>query len=361
MLDGRSGAATTVRLRLTTAGVRIARPRARTVLWIWAQVELAGGEFGGGVVRLERRGPLAASVTVADPAFLDAVRHAAPGFVPGWAGAGRRGRRIRLVAGAALGAAAVIFAVARWGVPAVAAGVAARVPPAWEARLGDSVLTAFAPAESRWIDPRVDMGLRRVLGRLTVALGPSPYAFRIVVVDWRMINAFALPGGTLVITRGLLAKAGSPEEVAGVLAHEIQHVVRRHATRSIIERGMMGLIWTVFTGDATATVAYAAQVMTEMSYSRALEREADAGALPLLLAAGIHPAGLIRFFERIKQIEGKTPKLLRYLSSHPLTADRLAGMRAAVPHGGWTAQPLLPAGEWDGIRKLSGTASKKTR
>lgn len=361
LLDGRRGAAVGVRVTVGADGLRFRRGRSRPVRWTWDQLRLVEGEYGGPSVRLERSGPLAPSVTVSAPEFLDAIRSVAPGFVPGWAGAGRMGRRIRRVLAAAAGAALLVFAAIQWVVPAVAVGLAAGVPVAMEARLGESVLAAFVPAESRWIEPPVDRALRGMLRRLTDGLGPTPYAFRIVVADWKMVNAFALPGGILVVTRGLIARAESPEEVAGVLAHEIQHVVRRHTTRTILERSMIGLIWTILTGDATTTAAYLARVMTELSYSRALETEADAGAVPLLRAAGVDPAGLARFFGRIRKLEGKSPGWLRYLSSHPMTDDRIDRLQGDPPPTGWVAELLVPRGEWDGIRALSARSSRKTR
>src|SRR5438046_2895507 len=135
-----------------------------------------------------------------------------------------------------------------------------------------------------------------------------PYPLRVYVVDMPTVNAFAAPGGSVVIFRGLLQRTDSPEQLAGVLAHEFQHVLQRHSTRAIIQHTSSGLLIAALTGDVTGPLAYgleAARVLGHLRYSREAETEAGAEGLTMLLAARVDPAGMITFFEPRKDAAGQ--------------------------------------------------------
>jgi predicted Zn-dependent protease len=108
------------------------------------------------------------------------------------------------------------------------------------------------------------------------------------------------------------------------------------------------------TGDVTGPLAYglqAARVLGELRYSRGAEEEADREGLRMLLAARVDPAGLIAFFETVRKEEGSRPEALSYLSSHPMSADRIARLTAmAAAHRG-TAEPVLPDTDWPALVK----------
>ena len=110
-----------------------------------------------------------------------------------------------------------------------------------------------------------------------------------------------------MLFRGLIEQAGNPEEVAGVLAHEIQHVAQRHATRALVRQASTGLLLAAMTGDASGVFVYgveAARTLGTLRYSRQAEEEADLEGLRLLVAAGIEPAGMVTFFESLRRKEG---------------------------------------------------------
>jgi len=185
--------------------------------------------------------------------------------------------------------------------------------------------------------------------RLTVPGPPSPYTFRVYVVNRPLVNALAVPGGYVVIFRGLLERTGTPEELAGVLAHELQHVLHRHATRAVIQDVSTGLLLMALTGDVTGPLAYGlqtARTLGDLRYSRRAEAEADTEGMRMMLAARVDPAGMITFFERIQKEEGPAPRALTYLSTHPLTADRLERLKAMAAAWKGTPEPLLPGDRW---------------
>jgi predicted Zn-dependent protease len=181
-----------------------------------------------------------------------------------------------------------------------------------------------------------------------VAAAPrSPYDFSLAVVRDSSVNAFAAPGGFIVVTSGLLRAVRTPEELAGVLAHEIQHVTRRHSTRAIIrEMPLRFMLSAVFGGSGLESAASVAGSLGALSYRRADEVEADVGGLKLLQAAQIDPAGMIAFLRTLETRHRSTPRLVSYLSSHPRTADRVAALEARAEQGRYTSEPLLDSASW---------------
>ena len=110
------------------------------------------------------------------------------------------------------------------------------------------------------------------------------------------INAFAAPGGQVVILRGLLEKTASPEQLAGVLAHELQHVYQRHTTRAILEQTATTFLLSAISGDLSGGLAWGlegARTLGSLHYSRTHEREADIEGLRMMQAARLDPAAMI--------------------------------------------------------------------
>ena len=180
------------------------------------------------------------------------------------------------------------------------------------------------------------------------------------VSDEPIVNAFALPGGNIVVFRGLLEETARPEELAGVLAHEMQHVLKRHTTHRLIQESSTGLLISALSGDFTGSMAFgvkSAGTLALMQYDREEEAEADREGMKMILAAGIDPQGMIDFFVKLKD-KGKMPRFLKYVSNHPATEDRIAKLREMV-----AAQPLpkteklLPETDWPQLVKGLGSAT----
>ncbi|MEH7828934.1 M48 family metallopeptidase [Gemmobacter denitrificans] len=171
------------------------------------------------------------------------------------------------------------------------------------------------------------------------------------VWDHSMINAFAAPGGQVVLLRGFLEAADSPDEVAAVLAHEIGHVEAgdplREAFRTAGSAGILSLVFGDLTGGAAA--ALVADSVLSSTYSRSAEEQADVFALAMLRAAAISPKGFAEFFERVSRLEGAG--LPEFMSSHPETATRRARATEAQPYD---ANPALDAGDWAALRAICG-------
>ncbi len=314
---------------VTSGGLHVeTRDGAEHATWSFDVLRPAGRAVRGEPVRLER-GPGASEVIVApDPALLSELRRASPSFA-----AHAPAPRAGFTAGFALSALAVVIAAAVaayvWGIPALASLAARQVPVAWERELGDAALASLAPPGARIDDPIITAPVNAIVDRLHAASGASD-PFRVVVVDRPEVNALAAPGGVIVVFRGLLEFSGGPDEVAGVLAHEIQHVLKRHVLRGLLQRASLAVVLAVLAGDAGGTLAtQLAQGLGDLSYSRGIEEEADATGYALMRAAAIDPAAMPEFFERLgKKRSGSAG--LEFLSTHPATEARAKKLRARI-------------------------------
>jgi predicted Zn-dependent protease len=354
-LDGRSAARQRATIRLTPTGLHIATEDGPALWWAFNEIRQTQGFYAGEEVRLERGGDLPAALLIADASFLTALHRLAGGRAPHLHDpAGRRRRGVMTVA-AAVGALALILVLYLWGVPALATFAAARVPVAWEERLGQTVADQLAPPEKRCGDPRLQARIDAIVDRLLAPLPARVYTVRVVVADDRTINALAAPGGYVVIFRGLLARTRSPEELAGVLAHELQHVLRRHATRAMLQQASMAVLVSALSGDPSGALSFGldgARALATLEYSRQLEEEADAEGMRMLLAAGIDPAGMLSFFESLAREGGHLPQVLKYLSTHPSPEDRLARLRVLAHQAAPRPTPLFPDYDWRGIVRI---------
>jgi predicted Zn-dependent protease len=169
--------------------------------------------------------------------------------------------------------------------------------------------------------------VRDVVAPLLAVLGPTPFEFQLMVATSEDVNAFALPGGFIVVNRGLLAAAESGEEVAAVLAHELSHVTLRHSTKRLA--GSLGasaaLAFVLGMVDLGAP-AYTLAHLSGLGYERDQEREADEAGLTLLMRAGISPIGMATFFERSSS-SLRPPEIV---STHPDPGNRAERARGAA-------------------------------
>ena len=210
-----------------------------------------------------------------------------------------------------------------------------RIPVETEVKLGRQ---AFAQQKASLSiqDDHPALPMLRELGRKLTEGSPYPYEFHITRDD--SINAFAMPGGFVVFHTGLLKRADSAEEVAGVLAHEVQHVERRHGLRGLVHAAGWKVILSLVIGETGASIAGTwAENLGALSFSRSQESEADDLGARRLMAMQIDPRGMATFFRRLAAEGGSVPTLL---SSHPSSEDRWKAVEALVPSG--VTYPALP-------------------
>ena len=158
-----------------------------------------------------------------------------------------------------------------------------------------------------------------------------------------------------MIFRGLLDRTDSAEELAGVLAHEIQHVLHRDATRAILRQTSTGILLAALLGDVSGVVAFgveSARALGDLRHSREAEREADREGMRMLHAAAVDPGGMLAFFRGMQKLEGATPAAARYLSTHPPAGDRLLALTALAARPARPSVKLLAGYDWEEIKKI---------
>lgn len=259
---------------------------------------------------------------IASDAHIAPLRGAAPDrFAAGQRAQTRASRRFVLGI-TALAAIPVLFIGGLFlSVGPLSDRVVDHIPPSVEAQIGEAVLE-----QTRAAGPLIESGpafdALQTIGRRLSRPGET---YRLFLARRPEVNAFAAPGGIVVVHSALMAQADSAEEVAGVLAHEIAHVELRHSLRQMVRSAGLTVILTALSGDYTTVSRWAGRLGT-LKYSRDAEREADARALQRLADAHISPAGLVRFFETLAKDErGAMPTLL---STHPAVDERLRSLKA---------------------------------
>ena len=195
--------------------------------------------------------------------------------------------------------------------------------------------------------------LEKMGGRLTAHI-ELPYPLKLKVIRHPMINAFAAPGGHVVIVSGLLDKAYSAEEVAGVLAHEIGHVYNRDPLRITMRTAGSAGILSMILGDFAggALVLAISQQLMQASFSREAEAAADVFAFEALEQSGLPTEGIARFFEKLRDRYGDSEGAMEYLASHPNLASRALAARAAETRTRGDFEPVLTDAEWDALKAI---------
>lgn len=240
----------------------------------------------------------------------------------------------------------LVGALYLWGVPWLGRAAVAATPARVDRLIGESALQAL---DGQWLRPSAlpaeqQQRLGAAFERAVSALPPGSVAEHRVVFRSGRIgpNAFALPGGTLVMTDALVERVQGDEAViVGVLGHELGHVQHRHGLRLLVQAGAIAALSSVVLGDFSTLLAGVPVLLGQASYSRDAEREADAHAVTVLKAAGISPAVMAGFFEKIAPrasqdgpAQGQSPRaspgLGIAIASHPADEERIRFFRDAA-------------------------------
>ncbi len=251
----------------------------------------------------------------------------------------------------------LLFALFAWqiGIPWAARGTVALLPDSADQLVGQVALQAF---EGRWLQPsqipherqqRLRAALRAAVEQRYAPAERQPVDVRFFkAVDVLGPNAFALPGGCIVVTDALVNLLSDREEVLlGVLGHEYGHLRHRHGMRTLVQSTLISALTSVALGDFSTLLAGAPALLAEMAYSRDFEREADAEAVVILRTAGQSPEAMVQLFERLhdwrptgaakhanadddRDADDVRDQLPIALASHPMDAERMAFFRSAA-------------------------------
>lgn len=340
---GRAGG----RLHLTEVALRFVSS-AGTVEFPWPGLQLRAGGHDGRQLFIEHAARPGLTVTTAAAPLLGdprvggrvelrsqvaAARRAAHSWGIGW---------IILLILALACVAALVWVIAqkdRW-----VRLVAERVPITFEIELGRRALEPQKAKLDNSTHPAHAARLKAVAARLLPAVATSGYAFEFHVLQDTNVNAFALPGGQVVVHTGLLDAIKNSDELAGVLAHELAHVTHRHGLRRLIESAGLALLVQSLFGNTSGLEGFlieGSRLLLEQKYSRDFEREADAAGWAYLIDSNIDPRGMIEFFKTLKKVEeahGSGAAGLSFLGTHPATDERMRAL----------------ADRWEGLERKTG-------
>ena len=241
-----------------------------------------------------------------------------------------------LVFGIALATVLLTFLIAAF----LDVGVRA-LPTSWEARIFSEL----------WSDLEIDdderlESVEALLARLTRHWPENPYDLRLFVIESEDPNAFALPGGAIGVTQGLLDSVESENELAFVLAHELGHFDGRHHMRAISRSLVISTVLGAVTGGASGTLLTQwTSEITQLGFARDHEREADQFGLAIVAREYDHVAGATDFFEKlaIENDEARLGQLDAWLSTHPMSPERVSAMKRHARKHRWRSNGPLTA------------------
>lgn len=295
-----------------------------------------------------------ARLVVTDPDMVGWIRAAAPHLTKRDV---RRGTATRIVTRLGLAVASIgviVFAI----LPRMSDFLADRMPLETEVKFGRAVVSQMERLLGLGHDgdlgcnnPAGEAALNRMASRLMDGQDLK-YAISFSVLNHEMVNAFAAPGGQIVILRGLLDTSDTPEEVAAVLAHEIGHVEARDPTRLMLRAAGSAGIVSIVLGDVTggSVIGIIGDQMLQSSYTRRAEAAADEFGLGMLQAANVNAAAFADFFDKLSGLEdGFVPP--EYLSSHPSSSARAARARDFA-EGQARTTPVLTKAEWQALKTI---------
>ncbi|MFN8655306.1 MAG: M48 family metallopeptidase [Candidatus Obscuribacterales bacterium] len=217
----------------------------------------------------------------------------------------------------------------------LAVGIAEKqIPPDSEEQLGKLSVDRDKPDKKLEQKSAAYQRVKTIGDKLLAHYKNNPYHFNFYVAPSDEINAYALPGGNIIVNSHLVQEAKSDDELAGVLAHEIGHVEKRHSLKAALRSAGIWVCISFITGHPSQdqlTLISTMVNLEDLQFSRKQETEADEVSVDLTSAAGYRPDGIVEFFQRIeKQDPLANGKALSMLSTHPMPAERIEHIKALI-------------------------------
>jgi predicted Zn-dependent protease len=273
----------------------------------------------------------------------------------------RRARQFRTITLASAALASVVGAYL-FGVPLLAGRIVMLIPPETETGFGEKIVVQMASALQeqgglQLCDPNPDSVANQAIQRFAreaVAGTGTPFEVNIAVAANSIPNAFALPGGQAFYFKGLLIQTQTADEFAGVMAHEIGHVVNRDGMKQLVASAGTGLLVGFVLGDITgiSIAAGLGTALIETSFSREAERKADEFAFGVAQRLSFDPTGLADLLGRIADDDANS-RAFALLSTHPLTQERRAALENMGPVD-IAVSPAFSQTEWQAIKNMCG-------
>lgn len=334
---GRAGA----EIELAAAGITARTPDGETFFVAYRECQVEMGGFNGKMVFC-RDADRTVTIFCDDRKFPKELSMAASGTLDDQLGASvrkrkRNSRRDRTILLAVLAGLLIVIVGGYFGVRAGARAAVKALPVSVDRQIGKTAFESMDLGGPEIQDPVIVGAMQTIVDQLTPHAALEGMEFEVHVVDSPIINAFALPGGTMVVYTGLIKNAENVNQVAAVIGHEMAHATLRHGLERMGQSMGIYAAVALLIGDAGGLMAIGAdlfQIASVNSYSREQESAADAEGVRMLHSAGIDPAPMARFFEIMEQQHGDLPGVISWISTHPDHASRIDSvneMVAALP------------------------------
>jgi predicted Zn-dependent protease len=207
-----------------------------------------------------------------------------------------------------------------------------------EVQMGQSYASQLSSQLPIVNDPAIEQYINQLGDSIAHLTGRGDLDWHFFVVNTDVVNAFALPGGFIYVNRGVIERADKMDELAGVMGHEIGHVVKRHSVKQMQQQqganigvALTCVLTKVCESQATQAAIQVGGAAVFASFSRQDEKEADEEGFKNVVRAGINPKGLVSFFQKLMSEEkGGGSPVDAWFSDHPLTQDRIADVQSLV-------------------------------
>lgn len=344
--DGKTAVERPVTVELDLHGLTISGSSINTIRWPLSKLRSIDRQAAGMPFRLASETDPDARLVIANDTFTAELLKLAPQLKSGFSLRSLKG--FAAIVAIALASVALLSYLTLVLAPRL---IAFAMPDSWRQALGAQIESSFTEG----MKACNSLEARAVLDRLQKRIrenNPDLPPFTLSVYETPIVNAFALPGGRIAVFSSLIATADTPEELAGVVTHEIGHVANRHSEAQLVRAVGLQLLLSLASGGSGGNhLGELASVLTILQYSRDAEREADDYAQKTMSSARIDPLGLKHFFEKIQKLDGDSSilgELGNMLSTHPVTQERIDAIKPLVG----PSRPVLTPEDWATLRKI---------
>jgi len=353
LADGRAGGT----IELLPAAISARTPDGESFLIPYRECQVEVGGFSGRVV-LCRNEDRSLTIFCEDKKIVAALSLASSGRLDESLAIGRKQQRRDSRRGFVLGVTLLVGMIALlvggyFGVRAGAGAAIMAMPIRIDQEIGTAAIQSMDLGGPVLNDEVTVAAIQKMVDRLAPNAAIPELEFRVQVVDSPQVNAFALPGGNIVVYTGLIDDARRPEQVAAVIAHEMSHATLRHGMQRIGQSLGIYAAITLLIGDASGLIGAGVDIFQAASinsYSREHENEADAEGIRMLHAAAIDPAGMAEFFTIMKHDHGDLPGIFSWVSTHPDHGARIESVQALVAD--LPAKQYRPLDlDWEAVQK----------
>ncbi len=303
-------------LRFATSSLEVGHPS-------WRDIRIQKSGWDGSQLRLEWHGSAGAyALVVAEAAAVKSILAAGKLSISRAPGAAQTRAWASGIVVFTFVVPLLVIAAILWQHETIAGWLVGFISVEQEQKLGAHLFEG-QKAKLKKIDGAPATMVRDIGARLTKG---SAYRYEFYVSDDKTVNAYAMPGGYIVMHSGLLQLAASADEVAGVLAHEVAHVEKRHSLTAIARQLGLTAVLSLAFGDL-GSIASAAGDLLSLKFSRDHEREADSVGLNRLVVAGMQPTAMATFF---RKMAAQDKINLGFLSTHPSSEERFSAIDGAI-------------------------------